>query len=148
LTLQYIYTILIKVDLHIDYIDKWINKMNIPNKCPSCSGRIIVTELCCDDCKTYVKGNFKLPELACMEDGDDRFLKVFLSARGNIKEVERCLSISYPTVKSRLEALLAKLGLSQLKSEVKRRRLEIVEKLDKGELSAKEAIKMLRELEG
>jgi len=86
--------------------------------------------------------------LACMEDGDDRFLKVFLSARGNIKEVERCLSISYPTVKSRLEALLAKLGLSQLKSEVKRRRLEIVEKLDKGELSAKEAIKMLRELEG
>ena len=122
--------------------------MNIPNKCPSCSGNIVVTELCCEDCKTSIKGNFVLPELACMNEAEDRFLKVFLSARGNIKEVERCLGISYPTVKSRLEALLIKLGLSQLQSEVKRRRLEIVEKLEKGAISAQEAIKLLKELEG
>ena len=122
--------------------------MNIPNKCPSCSGKMVVTELCCDTCETSIKGNFELPELACMNEGEDRFLKVFLSARGNIKEVERCLGISYPTVKSLLEALLAKLGLSQLQSEVKRRRLEIVEKLEKGEIPAQEAIKLLKELEG
>ena len=121
--------------------------MNIPNKCPSCSGKIIVTELCCDECKTSIKGNFVLPELACLSEEDDHFLKVFLSARGNIKEVERCLGISYPTVKSRLEAMLTKLGLGQLQSEVKRRRLEIVEKLERGEIPAREAIKLLNELE-
>jgi len=122
--------------------------MNIPNKCPSCSGKMVVTEFCCDECKTSIKGNFPLPELACMNEGEDRFLKVFLSARGNIKEVERCLGISYPTVKARLEALLAKLGLSQLQSEVKRRRLEIVEKLEKGEITAQDAIQLLKDLEG
>jgi len=121
--------------------------MNIPNKCPSCSGKILVTELCCDECKTSIKGNFELPEIACLNEEDDRLLKVFLSARGNIKEVERCMNISYPTVKSRLEALLNKLGLSQPQSEVKRKRLEIVEKLERGEIGATEAIKHLKELE-
>jgi len=108
----------------------------------------MVAELCCDECKTSIKGNFELPELACLCGDDDHFLKVFLSARGNIKEVERCLGISYPTVKSRLEAMLAKLGLSQLQSEVRRRRLEIVEKLERGEIPAHEAIKLLKDLEG
>jgi hypothetical protein len=122
--------------------------MNIPNKCPSCSGRILVTELCCDDCKTSIKGNFELPELACLSEDDDRLLKVFLSARGNIKEVERCLNISYPTVKSRLEAMLGRLGLGQLQSEAKRRRLETVEKLERGEINVPEAIKLLKDLEG
>ncbi|OGS52286.1 MAG: hypothetical protein A3J79_03270 [Elusimicrobia bacterium RIFOXYB2_FULL_62_6] len=121
--------------------------MNIPYKCPSCSGKVIVTELCCDECKTSIKGNFELPELACLNEEDDRFLKTFLAARGSIKEMERCLGISYPTVKSRMEALLAKLGLGQLQSEAKRRRLEIVEKLEKGEIPAQEAIKLLNELE-
>ena len=88
-----------------------------------------------------------MPELACLNEEDDRFLKIFLSAQGNIKEMERCLGISYPTVKSRMEALLAKLGLGQLQSEARRRRLEIVEKLERGEMPAQEAIKMLKDLE-
>lgn len=121
--------------------------MNIPYKCPSCAGKVTVTELCCDDCKTSIKGNFELPALACLDEEDDRFLKTFLAARGSIKEMERCLGISYPTVKSRMEALLTKLGLGQLQSEAKRRRLEIVEKLEKGEIPAQEAIKLLNELE-
>jgi len=122
--------------------------MNIPNKCPSCSGAIVVTELCCDECRTSIKGHFELPELARLNEDDAHFLKIFLSARGNIKEMERCLGISYPTVKLRLEALLAKLGLSQLRSEVKRRRFEIVEKLERGEIPALEAVKMLKDLGG
>jgi len=71
-----------------------------------------------------------------------------LSARGSIKEVERCMGISYPTVKSRLEAVLAKLGLSHPQSEARRRRLEIVEKLERGEIPAGEAIALLKNLEG
>ncbi|MFA7007942.1 MAG: DUF2089 domain-containing protein [Elusimicrobiales bacterium] len=122
--------------------------MNIPVKCPSCSGKITVTELCCDECKTSIKGNFELPELASLNEEDGRFLKVFLSARGSIKEVERCMGISYPTVKSRLEAVLAKLGLSHPQSEARRRRLEIVEKLERGEIPAGEAIALLKNLEG
>jgi len=122
--------------------------MNIPNKCPSCDGKLVITELCCADCKTFIKGNFDLPEFSLLSREEEYFLRVFLAARGNIKEVERQLDISYPTVKSKLENLLSKLGLGDLRKEVKKRRLEIVEKLERGEISAQEAIKLLKELEG
>ena len=122
--------------------------MNIPNKCPSCDGKLLVTELCCADCKTFIKGYFDLPEFSLLSHEEEYFLKIFLSARGSIKEVEKQLNISYPTVKSKLENLLSKLGLGDLRKEAQKRRLEIVEKLERGEISAQETIKLLKELEG
>ncbi|MBI4349923.1 MAG: DUF2089 domain-containing protein [Elusimicrobia bacterium] len=119
----------------------------MPNKCPSCSGKILVTELCCSDCKTTVKGSFELPAFAALATEDEGFLRVFLAARGNIKEVERQLDISYPTVKNRLEALLNRLGLGSLQAEAKKRRLEIVERLERGEITPQEAIGLLKGLE-
>lgn len=124
-----------------------INNMNIPNKCPSCSGKVVVTELCCSDCKTTVKGSFELPSFASLSPEDESFLRVFLAARGNIKEVERQLGISYPTVKGRLDNLLNRLGLGSLQAEGKKRRLEIVERLERGEITAQEAIGLLKGLE-
>jgi hypothetical protein len=121
--------------------------MNIPNKCPSCSGRLVVTELCCSDCKTTIKGSFELPQFATLAPEDENFLRIFLAARGNIKEVERQLNISYPTVKARLDAMLNRLGLGSLQAEAKRRRLEIVERLERGEIPAQEAIALLKALE-
>jgi hypothetical protein len=122
--------------------------MNIPNKCPSCSGKVIVTELSCADCKTTIKGSFDLPLFAALCPEDENFLRVFLAARGSIKEVERQLNISYPTVKGRLDALLNKLGLGSLQAEAKRRRLDVVARLERGEISAQEAVGLLKELEG
>lgn len=121
--------------------------MSIPNKCPSCSGKVIVTELYCSDCKTTVKGSFVLPAFAALSAEDESFLRVFLAARGSIKEVERQLNISYPTVKGRLDNLLNRLGLGSLQAEGKKRRLEIVERLEKGEITAQEAIGLLKGLE-
>lgn len=122
--------------------------MNIPNKCPSCSGKVLVTELCCSDCRTTVRGSFELPLFAALSSEDENFLRVFLAARGSIKEVERQLNISYPTVKSRLDALLNRLGLGGLQAEAKKRRLGIVGRLERGEITAHEAIGLLKGLEG
>lgn len=108
----------------------------------------MVTELSCAECKTTVRGEFLLPLLASLSQEEESFLRVFLSARGSIKEVERQLGISYPTVKSRLEALLNRLGLGSLQAETRRRRLEVVERLERGEISARDAVAMLKELEG
>lgn len=106
-----------------------------------------MTELCCSDCKTTIKGSFELPQFAALAPEEENFLRVFLAARGNIKEVERQLNISYPTVKGRLEALLNRLGLGSLQAEAKRRRLEIVEKLERGEITAQDAIGLLKGLD-
>jgi len=133
---------------HVNEINKKTNNMNIPNKCPSCSGKVLVTELCCSDCRTTVKGSFELPLFAALSPEDENFLRVFLAARGNIKEVERQLNISYPTVKGRLDALLNRLGLGSLQAEAKKRRLGIVERLERGEITAQDAIGLLKRLEG
>lgn len=122
--------------------------MNIPNKCPSCAGKVVVTELSCADCKTTIKGSFELPLFAALNPEDESFLRVFLAARGSIKEVERQLRISYPTVKNRLEILLNRLGLGSLQAEGKRRRLEVVSRLERGEITAQEAVVLLKDLEG
>jgi len=120
--------------------------MNIPDKCPSCAGKMIVAELCCSDCKTTVRGSFDLPVFSSLSKTEEVFLRVFLAARGSIKEVERQLGISYPTVKARLEALLNKLGLGSLQAEAKQRRLEILGRLERGEISAQEAVVLLKGL--
>lgn len=121
--------------------------MNIPNKCPSCNGKVVVTQLCCTDCKTSINGSFELPQFASITAEEENFLRVFLAARGSIKEVERQLGISYPTVKNKLEALLNRLGLGSLQEEAKRRRMQIVEKLERGEITAQDAIGLLKKME-
>jgi hypothetical protein len=122
--------------------------MNIPNKCPACSGKVVATQLCCTDCKTTISGSFELPQLAALASDEENFLRVFLAARGSIKEVERQLGISYPTVKGKMEALLNKLGLGSLQDEARRRRMEILEKLERGEMAAQDAIGLLKKMEG
>ena len=88
-----------------------------------------------------------MPAFAALSPEDENFLRIFLAARGNIKEVERQLNISYPTVKGRLDALLNRLGLGSLQAEAKKRRLEIVERLERGEITAQDAIGLLKNLE-
>ena len=65
--------------------------MNIPNKCPSCEGKLFVTQLSCSECETTIKGQYELPQTAYLNSEDENFLKVFLAARGSIKEVEKRL---------------------------------------------------------
>lgn len=120
--------------------------MNIPVKCPSCVGKLFITEFSCPECRTTIRGSFELPVLAALDREEESFLKTFLAAKGNIKEVERRLGISYPTVKSRLEAILDKLGLGAVQAETKRRTLAVVERLERGEINAQEAVALLKEL--
>lgn len=68
---------------------------------------------------------------------------MFLTSRGNIKEVERLLGISYPTVRSRLDAIIEALGY-RVEREEDQRRKEILEAVNKGEISSEEAVRLLR----
>ncbi len=121
--------------------------MNTPVKCPSCREKLRVIELCCAACSTTIKGGFDFPPFAALTTEDEVFLRVFLTARGSIKEVGRQLKISYPTVKGRLDALLGRLGLDGLQLEAKKRHLELLERLERGEITAREAIDLLNNLE-
>ena len=77
-----------------------------------------------------------------------RFVLTFLKCRGSIKEVEKELGISYPTVKSRLEAVISRLGLTATPSseELKEQRLQTLDRLSRGEITPDQAAEILKNL--
>jgi hypothetical protein len=72
------------------------------------------------------------------------FPLTFLRCRGNIKDVERALGISYPTVRNRLEEVLARLGDGPPPPPSAGERLAILEDLRDGRITQEEALERLR----
>ena len=119
-----------------------------PGKCPVCSSDLEVVRLQCTSCGTAVEGHFEQSKFNRLDPEQLAFLELFLKARGNIKEVERELGLSYPTVRGRLDTLLATLGYAvepDRKAEATKKRREILDALDAGMLPAEDALRMLRE---
>jgi hypothetical protein len=83
-----------------------------PRDCPVCSSRLQVTQLGCPTCGTGLSGTFESCEFCGLDQAERDLLRVFLSSRGNMKELERHLGVSYPTARGRFEDLLRKLGLA------------------------------------
>jgi hypothetical protein len=79
--------------------------------CPICSGELAVTRLHCRGCGTTLEGDFNVGRFARLSREQFALLESFLRSRGNLKEMERELGISYPTVRARVDALLRALGL-------------------------------------
>jgi hypothetical protein len=101
----------------------------------------------CPSCGLAVEGDFTTSRLGLLPPEQQRFVEVFLAARGNIREVERILKISYPTVRKRLDEVLSSLGTGAVQlAEEAGRREEILTRIEKGELSAREGARLLREL--
>lgn len=114
----------------------------LPTRCPACEGPLAVKVLFCPACGTEVHGRFALNEFALLPKEHLDFLRLFVKTRGNLKEVERILGVSYPTVRARLDALLKALGYEEDEG---KDRLEVLEALRRGEISVEEAVARLRE---
>jgi len=121
--------------------------------CPSCDRPLQVTELTCSACQLRLQGRFERGCKFCaLEPEQRRLLDVFLSCRGVVREMEKALGLSYPTVRGRVNALLVSLGYAPTPEEVETReergarRREIVAQLATGEMTAEDATAALREL--
>lgn len=118
---------------------------NFSGDCPVCKTRMEIVDFECPECSTHVRGNFPQGGALALSKDKIEFVKTFLRCRGNIKEVERELGISYPTVRNRLNEVIEELGLSPIEREDKRmERNQILERLESGEIDAAEAEKLLR----
>lgn len=83
-----------------------------PTSCPVCGSDLMVTRLGCHHCASEVAGQFTTCSFCRLDDSELDLLRVFLAARGNLKEVEKHFGISYPTARQRLTSVLMSLGLS------------------------------------
>ena len=78
--------------------------------CPVCAGELAVMRLRCGSCGTTIDGEFAVGRFARLTREQAQVLESFLRSRGNLRDMERELGISYPTVRARVEALVRSLG--------------------------------------
>ena len=113
-----------------------------PRSCPVCGAGLAVTRLSCAGCGTELSGAFESCEFCSLSADDRVLLRVFLESRGNMKELERHLGVSYPTARARFDSLLARLGIDRTASAAPPRD-EVLQKLARGEIGVEEAMRRL-----
>jgi hypothetical protein len=114
-----------------------------PSNCPVCNTKLALTRLSCPSCETELSGAFAQCEFCVLTDEDRDVLRVFLASRGNMKDLERHLGVSYPTARARFDALLSRLGIERAPSPPAASRVELMEQVARGELDIEEALKRL-----
>jgi hypothetical protein len=130
---------------------------DVISTCPVCSNELSVTRLHCRSCGTTLEGDFSVGRFGRLNRDQLALLESFLRSRGNLREMERELGISYPTVRSRVEALVRALGFgpradaddvddAPVEPTTQRSRAEILEALARHELSAEDAATAIRAL--
>jgi len=85
------------------------NKQKLPVVCPSCDATLSVSQLSCGSCQTTVSGNFGLPVLLQLSPEEQSFVLRFILTGGSLKEMASQLGNSYPTVRNKLDDLIAKI---------------------------------------
>jgi hypothetical protein len=142
---------------------------DVISTCPVCEGELLISRLHCRSCGTALEGEFGVGRFGRLSKEQLALLESFLRARGNLKEMERELGISYPTVRGRVDALVRALGLADgdeaVELEIEEddekdepmadagpdmaaERRAILERLSRREIAADEAAAALRELGG
>jgi hypothetical protein len=137
--------------------------------CPVCSGELSVTRLHCQTCGTTLEGDFNVGRFGHLSREQMAVLESFLKSRGNLRDMERELGISYPTVRARVEALVRALGFgpradsdeaaaaeaeiasaeaeqARGAADIAQARQQILEQLAKHEMSADDAAAAIRHL--
>jgi hypothetical protein len=127
--------------------------MNIlPAKCPICGGEIIVSRLHCRECDVSIEGRFEGGPFSQLTAEQLNFVETFVRCEGKITRMENEISLSYPTIRNRLHEIIRALGYEPGGIEepiglTEQERQRILEDLNKGTISAEEAMGLLKEFE-
>lgn len=133
-------------------LDKEVDSLpTLPGNCPFCGGAIDVTAFACRDCDAAVEGRFAPNKLAALDAAQAEFVLAFVKNRGNIKELERELGVSYPTVRARLDDVIRALGFkvgedAAAAEETRARRADVLAAVERGEMTAAEAADAIKKL--
>ena len=90
-----------------------VHEHRAPADCPVCGDRLAVTRLGCGSCGTELAGVFTSCTFCALDESETEMLNVFLASRGNLRDLEKHLGVSYPTARLRFNELLEKLGLAE-----------------------------------
>jgi hypothetical protein len=105
---------------------------------------IVVERVRLADRGIAIEGAFDLPQLARLSAEDQVFVVAFLRSHGSIKEMEQVFGVSYPTIKARLTRIAG--SLEFVETNPAPPRAEVLERLERGDITAAEAIESLEKM--
>jgi hypothetical protein len=119
-----------------------------PSDCPVCGDRLSVTRLGCGSCGTELAGVFTSCTFCSLNEAETEMLRVFLASRGNLRDLEKHLGVSYPTARLKFTQLLEKLGLAETAEAppAELTRDQVLAEVASGALSPAEAASLLATL--
>ncbi|HOH47356.1 MAG TPA: DUF2089 domain-containing protein [Candidatus Cloacimonadota bacterium] len=110
------------------------------NSCPVCQGQLKIRQYYCESCELSLEGDFESSWLEALNSEQLEFVRLFVTVQGNIKEMEKRLSISYPTVKNRLAEIINRIkGTEPVITDFN----DIMNDLEEGFISVDEALNMI-----
>jgi len=117
----------------------------ILSQCPVCGEVLEVTQLHCRACDTTLEGHFHFDRLSQLTPDQLAFVEIFLKNEGKINKVGVELGVSYPTVRSRLQEVIAALGyeVAEEPAVSDEDRRQLLDDLAAGKLSSDEVLKRL-----
>jgi hypothetical protein len=118
----------------------------MPTRCPVTGETLEVTRLRGPTSGVVLEGEFLPNEFALLDGEALEYLRLFVKVRGNLKEVERMLGVSYPTVRARFDAMVRALGY-EVADETADARGDVLAALERGEIAAEEATRRLQGLQ-
>ncbi len=122
-------------------------KYRAPADCPVCGGELVTTRVGCRSCGSELAGEFAQCDFCALNERDTELLRVFLASRGNLREVEKHLGVSYPTARARFTQLLTRLGLAGADTvPVAMTRDQVLSEVASGALAPEEAAVLLDEV--
>ena len=110
------------------------------SRCPFCEGKLEISRLGCLQCDTSIETTLPIPPFFRLPLDLQEFVLIFLRCQGKIRDVEKELGISYPTVIKRLDLVNVLLGNQSAPSG----RKDILEQLERGEITVQEATQLLK----
>lgn len=113
-----------------------------------CNTYTTVTEITCKKCNTVIKGSFDLCNFCRLSKEEKNFIEVFIKNRGNIKEIEKELKISYPTVRKLLDQVIIGLGCCSSLIDEQNHTTNIINKLEDGTITSMEALDLINKSKG
>lgn len=116
----------------------------LSKECPYCEGELEIERLRCTSCNVAIEGKIGVPRLARLSGEHREFIELFVRSSGSLKAVAEKLSISYPTVRNRLNKVIEALNEEEEKDQDERRR--ILDALEAGNITVDDAVQRLKEL--
>ena len=112
--------------------------------CCHCDGPLEPVQLACERCGIEISGRFETPRLARLSAPHHELAERILLSGGNLKEVAEAVGVSYPTLRKRVDELIA--ALEALRKSDERKADAFLEAVENSNMRPEEAARRIGEM--